>query len=123
MAVQFLAGVPTVPILPGIFHLTLTHNTGVAFGLFQGQGLLVTLAALAFVLGLVWTVLRDNPSPGFLISLGLVLGGAAGNLTDRVRYGSVIDFLDFRVWPVFNLADSCITIGVAWMAWQMLRRN
>lgn len=123
LAVRFLSDVPTLPLIPGVFHLTLVRNTGVAFGLFQGQGLLIMLGALSFVLGLVWTVLKDKPARGFLISLALVLGGALGNLLDRLRFGSVIDFLDLRLWPVFNLADSCITIGVAWMAWQMLRRR
>lgn len=57
------------------------------------------------------------------VSLGLILGGAAGNLLDRVRFGAVIDFLDFRIWPVFNVADSCITIGAALMAWRLIRKR
>lgn len=56
-------------------------------------------------------------------ALGLVLGGAAGNLLDRLRFGGVIDFLDFRVWPVFNLADSCITVGAVLMAWDLWVRR
>ena len=112
--VQALSNIPTQPILPNVFHLTLVHNTGVAFGLLQGYGLLITLGTCAVIVGLWW-------SRFFTLSTGLILGGAIGNLIDRLRIGAVIDFLDFRIWPVFNLADSCITIGALLMAWQILK--
>ncbi len=57
------------------------------------------------------------------VCLGLILGGAVGNLIDRLRFGSVVDFLDFRVWPVFNLADSCITVGAALLAVSFWRKG
>ena len=112
-------------MLPGIFHLTLVENTGVAFGLFRGQGLAVTLATLAVLGGLGASALRSRPQPGrwMHLGLGLILGGAAGNLIDRARLGAVVDFLDFRVWPVFNVADSCITAGAVLVALQLLRRR
>ena len=124
-AVRFLSSVPTVPVLPGIFHLTLVRNTGVAFGLLRGHGLLVTgvtLVLLGWLTASAWKRghLQDRKVP---IGLGLIAGGAAGNLLDRVRFGAVIDFLDFRVWPVFNLADSCITIGALLMAWVLWRQR
>ncbi len=123
--VQALSGVATRPVLPGIFHLTLIHNTGVAFGLLKGSGLLVTLGTLALILWLCWFLARGSAFKGplFTLGVGLVLGGAIGNLIDRLRVGAVIDFLDFRIWPVFNVADSCITIGAILMAWQILKNK
>lgn len=125
LALRFLSSVPTLPVLPGIFHLTLVRNTGVAFGLLQGWGLGVALATIGVLAGLTVSALRQGHlrQPLFPSGLGLVLGGAAGNLLDRVRTGAVIDFLDFRIWPVFNVADSCITIGAILMGWTLLRKR
>ncbi len=122
---KFLLNVPTYPIYPGIFHLTLVKNTGVAFGLFKGYSIPVTLATLAMIVALFWSLIRRSEARGFLfcMSLGFILGGAAGNLIDRFRFGGVVDFLDFRIWPVFNAADSCITIGAVLLAWQIVRYN
>lgn len=96
-----------------------------AFGLFRGQGLWVTLATLAVLGGLGWSTLRSGrpQSRWTVLGLGLILGGAAGNLADRARLGAVVDFLDFRVWPVFNVADSCITVGAALVALQLMRKR
>lgn len=112
-------------MVPGIFHLTLVENTGVAFGLFRGQGLAVTLATLAVLGGLGWSALRSQRPPArwTVLGMGLILGGAAGNLLDRVRLGAVVDFFDFRVWPVFNVADSCITVGAVLVALQLLKKR
>lgn len=124
LALQYLSSADTLGIIPNIFHLTLVHNTGIAFGFFRQhpQLLLVlitgSLAAL-FVWG--WKLSREKNQESLLIAL--VLGGAAGNWIDRLRFGAVIDFLDFRVWPVFNLADSAITVGVALFAWSLLRKK
>lgn len=123
LALHFLSGIPTLAVLPGIFHLTLIHNSGVAFGLFRGWGLFVTVVTLGILIGLIAPTFRRDPSgrePSW-VPLGLILGGASGNLTDRLLRGGVVDFLDFRIWPVFNLADSCITVGAVWMAWALLR--
>ena len=127
-ALAHLAARPTYPVLPGLFHLTLLTNSGVAFGLFRGRGLWVTLVTLAVLAGLFGSILRrgaGKQKAGWRLTLplGLILGGAAGNLVDRVRFGGVVDFLDFRVWPVFNLADSCITVGTIFVAWQLIRRR
>ena len=122
LALKFLSRVPTVPILPGIFHLTLVHNSGVAFGLFQGHGLWITLGTLAILAGLFRTTFRSSGAPWVPLCLALILGGAIGNLADRMRFGGVIDFLDFRVWPVFNLADSCITVGALLLAVSFWRK-
>lgn len=120
---KFLAGVSSYPVVPDVFHLTLVKNSGVAFGLMKGYSIPVSLATLVLVVSLFWSFFRQVESRGFLfiLSFSLVLGGAVGNLIDRFRFGGVIDFLDFRVWPVFNLADSCITVGACLIAWQILR--
>lgn len=128
-ALQCLTGTGSVPVIPGVFHLTLVKNPGVAFGLLAGAGGWAMAAALVIVGALVLAVVRrpegvsverpdgERPMPGATAALGLILGGAVGNLLDRARVGAVVDFLDFRVWPVFNVADSCITIGAFLMAW------
>jgi signal peptidase II len=103
----------SIPVLPGIFHLTLVHNTGIAFGFFkEHSGLLLYLISGSLVLLLLWGVRLRRAHWLACLGLALILGGAIGNWIDRMRFGAVIDFLDFRVWPVFNLADSAISIGV-----------
>jgi signal peptidase II len=111
----------SLPVVPPVLLFTYVQNTGAAFGLFKGQqGLFVVLSLVV----IVW-ILREllvKASMGRLAEWGcaLVLGGAAGNLIDRLRVGYVIDFIDVRVWPVFNVGDSAITIGVALLMWQAL---
>jgi signal peptidase II len=92
------------------FKLTNTSNTGLAFGLGQGHGIVlaVTIAALALVL--VWFAL-DPTRPGLWLAVGLLAGGALGNLADRVREHAVTDFIDPPFWATFNLADVAITLG------------
>ncbi len=108
-------------VIPGCFNLTYLTNTGVAFGLLAGPVwwrqvffIVVTVAALV-VIGVLHWRLREK-SVFYTVSLGLIAGGAVGNLVDRVRLGSVVDFLDFYLgshhWPAFNVADSAITVGV-----------
>ena len=96
----------------GPLELTLTHNRGVAFGLADGAGaplVLVTLAAL----GVVGYLFSRNPArPWMWVAVGLLAGGAIGNLVDRIRHGHVTDFIDLPPWPPFNLADVAITAGV-----------
>jgi signal peptidase II len=102
--------------LVGPLSLTLTHNRGIAFGLASGGGAVLvalTLAALAFV-GILFA--RDPGRRGVWIAVGLLVGGALGNLVDRVRAGEVTDYVDVLSWPPFNLADVAITLGVAVLA-------
>ncbi len=100
-----------VDVLPGI-DLVNTRNTGVAFGFLSGGGTLVALlAALALVALLAFFATHMDRRLVWLPT-GLLVGGAAGNLIDRAREGSVTDFVDLPLWPAFNLADSAITIGV-----------
>ncbi len=123
LALEYLAPISTLPVVPGLFHLTYVLNTGVAFGFFQGHGLWITLATLVVLALLFRTMLRPDQGRIVPVCLALILGGALGNLLDRLRFGGVVDFLDFRVWPVFNLADSCITIGAALLAVTFWRKS
>ena len=96
---------------------TNTRNTGVAFGAFEGAGLIVAiLIGLALVL-LLGYFLVNRRMPWLWLPVGLLLGGALGNLADRAREGAVIDFIDPIAWPAFNLADTCIVIGVIALLW------
>ncbi|MGH7322356.1 MAG: signal peptidase II [Candidatus Rokuibacteriota bacterium] len=118
-------GSPIV-VLPGFFNLTLVLNPGVAFGIFAsvppGWRWLVTVFSLAALVLLCSLAVRIVPDGGWRgpIALGLVFGGAAGNLLDRWRLGAVVDFIDLYWqdyhWPAFNVADSAITVGVLLLA-------
>ncbi len=110
------------PSLAHLFQFTHATNTGAAFGIFPGGSLVFTLVALAVVL---FILVYNYTLPGgqwlLRLGLGLQLGGALGNLLDRLRLGHVTDFLDFGPWPVFNLADTAIVVGVVVLAWLMLQ--
>jgi signal peptidase II len=109
--------------LTGPIGLTLAHNEGVAFGLAGGSVLpLIAFAILA--LGFVGFLLARNPAaPGMWVAVGLVAGGALGNLVDRVRAGEVTDYIEVGSWPPFNLADAAITVGVVLFALVFLRED
>lgn len=114
----------SIPVISNIFHFTLVYNTGIAFGLFsEHRSLLIILISLSiFGLIVLFPALAGKKTPA-RIAFALILGGAVGNWIDRIRFEAVIDFLDFRVWPVFNLADSAITIGVVFYLWIILREQ
>lgn len=103
--------------------MTLVYNTGIAFGLFKDQGVVfIIIPAIAIIL-LIFNIYyyRQNNqalSRGYIIAFSLILGGAIGNLIDRTFYGYVIDFIDLRIWPVFNIADSAITVGAVIIGWK-----
>ena len=107
-----------IEVLP-IFNLVLVFNKGVSFGVFGGEGNWQPLAlsglAVAICIGLIVWQWR-HPTTYGAVAVGLIVGGAIGNVADRLRLGAVIDFLDFHVgvwhWPAFNLSDSAITLGV-----------
>ena len=110
---QMLPGM-SIPVVDGIFHITYVLNPGAAFGILENQRMLFIAIAL-LMLGLTIYFLRHIPETFRLMRLGLSLlaGGAIGNVIDRVQTGYVVDFLDFRIWPVFNLADIAIVTGVS----------
>jgi len=111
----------------GFFRITRLHNTGAAFGLFQGQTFALTIIAfIGVVVLLVYALIMYRRFPGLdrmlvRLALGLVLGGTVGNLIDRLRFGYVTDFIDFGFWPAFNVADSAVTVGVIGFAYSLLR--
>ena len=97
--------------------LTNTRNTGVAFGALEGAGLAVSiLIGLSLALLLAY-FLANRDMPLLWLPIGLLLGGALGNLADRAREGAVIDFIDPVAWPAFNVADACIVLGVLSLLW------
>jgi signal peptidase II len=97
--------------------LTNTRNTGVAFGAFEGAGLVVAILIGISLALLVGYFLLHRDMPLLWLPVGLLLGGALGNLADRARDGAVIDFIDPVAWPAFNLADACIVVGVVMLLW------
>ena len=106
----------------GFLRFTHTHNTGSAFGIFQGQNL--PLIFVSFIgIAVLLAIYFSQPRPGNLLrfSLGLMMGGAVGNLVDRLHQGWVTDFIDVGPWPVFNLADASIVTGLVMLAWIFLR--
>ena len=121
------AGRP-VSVLPPFFDLTLVHNTGIAFGLLRDQAPLlffVNILILAVLFALI--ALRLFRRPILQIGIGMIAGGGLGNLADRLRFGHIVDFLDFHFgafhWPVFNIADSAICVGTALLLVALLRKR
>jgi signal peptidase II len=105
-----------VEVVPGVLDFTNVHNEGIAFGLAPGGGALLvalTLAALGLILILF---ARNAERPGIWVAMGLLAGGAFGNLADRIRIDAVTDFIELPLWPAFNLADIAIVLGVAGLA-------
>ncbi|WP_028986911.1 signal peptidase II [Thermicanus aegyptius] len=115
MVVHFMNYGDTIPLWPGVFHITSHRNAGAAFGILQNQRglfLLITVVVVVGIVAVLWRLKGKNPL--LSVALSLVLGGALGNFLDRLVAGEVVDFLDFRLihYPIFNLADSSIVIGV-----------
>jgi signal peptidase II len=110
--------------IPHILYWTFVQNFHGAFGLFGSQVWLLVGMALA-VLAVFWFAFRDAAaqSPLVRLAFGAIVGGAIGNIIDRFHYGFVVDFIDLRWWPVFNVADSCITIGVGLLLISSLGRE
>ena len=139
------------PVIKNIFHITFVSNKGMAFGIFSETGSIFIwisfVAAISIVLILtlsekifhgIGKYKYDTTSKIALghcrrqfsrkveytrIFLSLILAGALGNLIDRIRFGYVVDFLDFRIWPVFNIADACISIGTVLLVLQIFRHK
>jgi len=111
----------SIAVIPGLFSITPQQNTGAAFGALAGFGQLLILISLVAIFAIIKLRSERRRSRLLAVALGLILGGAVGNLIDRVAFHAVFDFLDVHYWPVFNLADVAVTIGGAllviyWMA-------
>jgi signal peptidase II len=111
-----------LPALWRVLRVTHITNSGAAFGIFPDRGNFFVLIAVVVALAIV-LYYRYLPSQGWLVrlSLGLQLGGAMGNLLDRIRYGHVVDFIDIGFWPIFNVADVAIVTGVGILAYCLWR--
>ncbi|BAF60000.1 lipoprotein signal peptidase [Pelotomaculum thermopropionicum SI] len=111
----------SIPVVPPAFYLTYIMNPGAAFGLLPHKKMLFVTVTVIIIAGVLVGYFKIRPrKPVLDYGLGLVAGGALGNLADRLRYGLVVDFLDFRIWPVFNLADTAIVTGAFLLAWALL---
>jgi len=111
----------SIPIIPNIFHLTYIENPGAAFGLLANQRVFFIVITTIILVAVIYFYYQLKTGHFLLrIALGMVVGGAIGNLIDRLRMGVVTDFFDFRIWPVFNIADSAIVLGMIYISYQLL---
>jgi len=102
----------SVPVIKNILYLTVVFNKGAAFGILKGKTSLLIYTGIIFLLIFLFTIINERrKNIFFLIACGLIIGGAFSNLYDRVFLGFVVDYIDVRVWPVFNLSDSAISVG------------
>lgn len=122
IVVENMALGESIPIIEEVFHLTYILNPGAAFGMFAHNRLFFIAIAFIVIGIIIWARREILASPWEVkAGCGLFLGGAIGNLIDRARQGMVIDFFDFRIWPVFNIADIAICIGVGLIIWNLLK--
>lgn len=120
----------SISVIPGFFNLTHIHNPGGAFGFLAGQSPFVRkfvfIVISFFALCLIFYFYKITPRNYFMLTnaLAMIFGGAAGNMVDRIRFGKVVDFLDFYIknlhWPAFNIADSAISIGMCVLVFHIL---
>ena len=115
------SGVRSIPLIGDIVKLTYVENRGAAFGVLQDQTAFFILVGV-IVISVIIASYRYIPEPSWILNvcLGLQMGGAVGNLIDRIQVGYVVDFIDLTYWPVFNIADSAICVGVAGLAYSVL---
>lgn len=107
-------------VIPKFFRIVYVHNRGAAFGILQNKRWFFVVVGF-FVIGLVIYFYRELPKDWLTkLAIGLALGGTIGNLIDRIRWGYVVDFLEVPYWPVFNVADSAIVVGMILLAWKIL---
>lgn len=116
----------SIPLVRDVLHLTYVKNSGGAFGILDGQSAVLLAGSAVAVAVVLWVLLAGPPARLTVAGCGLVLGGAAGNLLDRLTEGRVTDFLDLqfwplRQWPVFNVADIAIVLGVGLLLLAALR--
>lgn len=103
----------SIPVIPGFLSITHIRNDGGAFGILGGSQLLLLIGSAVAVGVVLWMLLAEQRSKLATLACGMILGGAAGNLLDRLTTGEVTDYVHFSFWYVFNAADAAITVGVA----------
>jgi signal peptidase II len=114
----------SVAVAPGLFHITYVRNPGGAFGVLPAAPAFFVVASAAVLVLIVGFYFRGRPSARLMnLALGLIAGGTAGNLADRLLFGQVIDWLDLRIWPVFNIADTALIVGLSLLALEVFRDN
>jgi len=102
----------SIKILGNLIRITYVKNTGISFGLFKGHNILFLLLSILVFILLLFIFIRDKK---YAIQLSLIMGGIVGNVIDRIILGYVVDFIDIAVWPVFNIADTAISVGIVWL--------
>jgi len=123
LANDSLAEIDTFPLIDNVFHFTLVKNKGAAFGIMQNQRWFFIIITFAVILAMIIYVFKYKPKHKLLLtSLSMIIGGAVGNLIDRIKLGYVIDFFDFRLinFAVFNVADSFVVIGTILLSYYLL---
>lgn len=111
----------SIPVIPEIFHLTYILNPGAAFGILENQRFFFVIIAVAMIATVVYLYPRLPSKPLLLrLGIGLMAGGAVGNVIDRIKTGYVVDFFDFRIWPIFNIADIAIVVGVSCIVYTLV---
>lgn len=113
-----------IPLIPDVLYFSYVKNQGAAFGIFQGAtAFLIGVSVAFFILLTAYVIKRRNELlPSAVIALSMVAGGGMANVADRLQYGFVVDYIDVRLisYPVFNLADICVVLGILWFVWQIL---
>ena len=124
LAVKYLMPIGSYPVIKNFFHLTYVENKGAAFGMLQNKTLFFIVITVIVGAVLIYSMIKLPENSVYNYTLAMILGGAIGNLIDRVRLGYVVDFIDFKFFPaVFNVADSFIVIGAIILGYLMIFRE
>ncbi len=128
LAVNYLKSIGSIELIEGVFNLTYAINTGAAFSILSGKQvflILVTTAVTGFLMYYLFKAIKENKSRILKLSLSLIIGGALGNLIDRIRLNYVIDYFDFTLinYPIFNVADVFVVCGTILLAYGILFRK
>jgi len=113
----------SIPVIKNIFHITYVTNVGASFGIMQGKITLLIWLSIIVIGIILFYYDKIQEKKSLQIFFGLILGGTLSNLIDRLLFGFVIDFFDFRIWPVFNIGDSCICIGMVFLMIYFIRKE
>lgn len=114
----------SIPLIKNILHISVVFNTGAAFGMLQRKTTFLIYIGLVFLfIFLLLAFSEKHKSKLFFVACGLIMGGALSNLYDRIFLGFVVDYIDIRIWPVFNIADSCICCGVGLILWESFAKK